>query len=99
MRPHGFGGRPFAFAGSRLANDFAPSCDSNRPEPDTASGPSPPERNVQPLRRKSHSDTNRWPASDGSMLTSAQPVDAFGPLSASVHVLPPSRVTYRPRAV
>src|SRR4051812_46166024 len=52
-RPHGLGGRPFAVLPSSSAHVVPPSVDLNRPLPLAASGPSPPDRNVQPLRRKS----------------------------------------------
>src|SRR5215470_6439975 len=51
-RPHGPGGRPLLVAID--AQVLPPSVDRNIPLPLAASGPSPPERNVQPLRRKSH---------------------------------------------
>ena len=52
-RPHGFAGRPVA---AEISLQFAPpSVDLNKPLPLGAFGPSPPERKVHPLRRKSHS--------------------------------------------
>src|SRR3954466_12018860 len=63
-----------------------------------ASGPSPPERNVQPLRRKSHMPASIASGFFGSIVTDEQPVDALLPLSTSDHDLPPSLVRYRPRS-
>src|SRR5262249_750369 len=76
-----------------------PSVERWRPELLGAVGPSPPERNVQPRRRKSHIPAIRTSGFDGSIATLEQPVEAFGPRSTSVHVLPPSAVLYSPRSV
>src|SRR2546421_4615509 len=54
MRPNGFAGSPFAFASVSSVQFTPPSVLLNKPLPLDAPGPSPPERNVQPLRRKSH---------------------------------------------
>src|SRR6185503_2445500 len=53
-RPHGLVGNPLAVLSSRDAHVAPPSVLLNRPLPLGAFGPSPPERNVHPLRRKSH---------------------------------------------
>src|SRR5258705_8576232 len=53
-RPHGLGGSPFAVLSSSCVQVAPPSVVLNRPLPLGAVGPSPPERNVHPLRRKSH---------------------------------------------
>src|SRR5712691_4159624 len=53
-RPHGLVGRPLALWASSSVHDAPPSVVLNRPLPLGALGPSPPERNVHPLRRKSH---------------------------------------------
>src|SRR6266567_96581 len=52
-RPHGFTGSPVA-AVLRSIHVAPPSVVLNSAEALGAVGPSPPERNVQPLRRKSH---------------------------------------------
>ena len=54
MRPHGFEGKPCALFSSSCVHDAPPSVLLKKPLPLTASGPSPPDRKVQPLRRKSH---------------------------------------------
>src|ERR1043165_8350909 len=59
---------------------------------------SPPERNVQPLRRKSHIPASSTSGFLGSIVTPEQPVDRLPPLSTSSQVLPPSVVLYRPRS-
>src|SRR6266850_8420445 len=53
-RPHGLGGRPEAAALVSSVHVAPPSVLLNRPEPLGAVALSPPERNVQPRRRKSH---------------------------------------------
>ena len=68
------------------------------PLPLGAFGPSPPDRNVQPWRRKSHMPAIRTSGFFGSMVTLEQPVDGLVPLSTSDQVLPPSVVLYRPRS-
>src|SRR5687767_8299136 len=91
-RPHGFSGSPlFVFAVSST-QVLPPSAERNMPLPLNASGPSPPERNVHPLRRKSHMPANIRSGIFGSRLTPEQPVDAFAPFKISVQVLPPSTV-------
>src|SRR5258705_71054 len=51
-RPHGAAGRPrFAVIGAQV---LPPSVERYIPLALAAVGPSPPERNVKPLRRKSH---------------------------------------------
>src|SRR6478672_7215294 len=91
-RPHGFAGRPFADAAVRSCHVSPPSSLLNRPLPLAAAGPSPPERNVQPLRRKSHIPANSVRGCVGSIDTDAQPVEAFGPFNTSFHVFPASFV-------
>src|SRR3954452_10769346 len=91
------GGRPLAVASD--AQVLPPSVERNIPLPLGEVGPSPPERNVQPLRRKSHIPASRTSGFFGSMVTLEQPVDGFDPLSASAQVFPPSLVLYRPRSV
>src|ERR1700693_3706835 len=91
-RPQGFGGRLAFVLSVSSVQVFPPSRDSKRPLPLGESGPSPPERNVQPLRRKSHMPAKRWSGFFGSIATEAHPVERFAPLSASDQVLPPSAV-------
>src|ERR1041384_4575840 len=97
VRPQGFGGNVFAGGApepaARVANsvnDLPPSFDMNMPLPDVAVGPSPPERNVQPLRRKSHRPAYTTSGDFGSSATVLQPVEAFVPARIFVNVAPPS---------
>src|SRR5712671_1331191 len=53
-RPHGFGGRPEPDAAVRSVHVAPPSVLLNRFDALGAVALSPPERNVQPRRRKSH---------------------------------------------
>src|SRR2546428_13386534 len=92
IRPHGFEGSPVALFSSSSVHDAPPSVLLNRPLPLGASGPSPPERNVHPLRRKSHIPANSVFGFCGSIAIMEHPVDALGPFRTSVHVLPPSVV-------
>src|ERR1700693_5668791 len=91
-RPQGFAGRLALVLSVSSVQVFAPSCDSKRPLPLGASGPSPPARDVQPLRRESHMPAKRWSGFFGSTAREAHPVERFAPLSASDQVLPPSAV-------
>src|SRR6185295_10931652 len=75
------------------------SVERNMPLALAAFGPSPPERNVQPWRRKSHIPAISTSGFFGSMVTLEHPVDGFDPLSASAQVFPPSLVLYSPRSV
>src|SRR5215813_4877126 len=95
-RPHGIAGRPLAVASDTQV--LPPSVERNIPLPLGALGPSPPDRNVQPLRRKSHSPAISTSGFLGSIATLEQPVEGLGPLSTWVQVLPPSVVLYRPRS-
>src|SRR5205809_4845588 len=89
-RPHGLLGNP---ADEEISLQFAPpSVDLYRPLPLGALGPSPPERNVQPLRRKSHSPAKIVFGFLGSSVNIEHPVERFDPLSTWTHVLPPSVV-------
>src|SRR5690242_14263258 len=89
-RPHGFGGRPVLAL--RSVQVAPPSVVLNNAEADGAVGPSPPERNVQPLRRKSHIPAYSVPGWAESIDSSEQPVERFAPLRIWVQVLPPSVV-------
>ena len=53
-RPHGFGGSPAALVDVSSVHVAPPSVLLKRPEALGAVALSPPERNVQPRRRKSH---------------------------------------------
>src|SRR6516165_4699521 len=98
MRPYGFFGKPLFAASVTSVQDLPASAERNRPLPDGLSGPSPPERNVHPLRRKSHRLANNTSGFVGSMASPAQPVERFGPLRISFQLFPPSVVLYRPRS-
>src|SRR5712691_1783096 len=91
-RPHGLAGKPAALWASSSVHDAPPSVLLKRPLPLGASGPSPPERNVHPLRRKSHIPANSVFRLCGSIDIIEHPVDALGPFRTLVHVLPPSVV-------
>src|SRR5437868_7231797 len=96
VRPHGFDGSPlFEEISCHVA---PPSVVLNRPLALGAAGPSPPERKVHPLRRKSHRPAKSTFGFDGSMVMIEQPVEALGFFSTFVHVLPPSLVLYTPRS-
>src|SRR5438876_2267244 len=93
IRPYGLAGNPFLPASNSL-QFLPPSMERKMPLPLGASGPSPPERKVQPLRRKSHMPEYSTSEFCGSIVTEEQPVDRFLPLSIKLHVLPPSAVLY-----
>src|SRR5947207_238064 len=98
-RPHGLAGNPLPLFSSSAVHDVPPSVLLNNPLPLGASGPSPPERNVHPLRRKSHIPAYNVRGDDGSIVINEQPVDAFDPARTFVQLLPPSVVRYTPRSV
>src|SRR5262249_38139060 len=91
MRPQGFAGRPLAPAATSF-QVLPPSADRKSALPLGALGPSPPERNVHPLRRKSQRPASSASGFFGSMATVEQPVERLEPLSTSAQVLPPSVV-------
>src|SRR3989475_11064170 len=97
-RPQGFDGSPLALFSSSSVHDAPPSVLLNRPLPLGASGPSPPERNVHPLRRKSHITANSVFGFCGSIDILEHHVDALGPFRTLVHFLPPSVVLRTPRS-
>src|SRR5262245_4109400 len=97
-RPHGLAGKPERAEAVRSVQVFPPSAVRKKPLPLGLSGPSPPERNVHPLRRKSQSPANSTSGFVGSMASPAQPVERFGPLRISFQLFPPSMVLYRPRS-
>src|SRR5689334_7890360 len=92
IRPKGFFGKPLLPVSVISVQERPPSLDRNKPLPDGALGDSPPERNVQPLRRKSHSAAKTTFGSLGSRLIDEQPVERFLPFNTSVQFLPPSLV-------
>src|SRR2546422_6013727 len=85
-RPQGFGGRPALDSAVSSVQVVPPSAERYKPLPLRASGPLPPERKVQPLRRKSHSPARTISAFEGSSETAEQPVEEFGPLRISFQV-------------
>src|SRR4029077_13969806 len=97
-RPYGFCGKPLLLSGVISLQVAPPSVERKRPLADGAFGPSPPERNVQPLRRKSHIAASTTFGLPGSIATVEQPVDRFPPFRIWFQVLPPSVVLYRPRS-
>src|SRR5271165_6386936 len=95
-RPQGFAGRPFAVFSSSSFHVAPPSAVRKKALPLAAVAFSPPERNVQPLRRKSHIPANKTLGSFGSMEIVEQPVDKLAPFKMRFHVFPPSVVLYSP---
>src|SRR5207248_2885975 len=91
-RPYGFFGNPLFASGVTSVHVLPPSAERNNPLADGLSGPSPPERYSQPLRRKSHIQANMLSRLLGSIATSEQPVERFDPFKARLQVLPPSVV-------
>src|SRR4051794_15428601 len=89
-RPHGFDGSPLELEMS--LHVVPPSVDLKRLLPLGAFGPSPPERNVQPLRRKSHMPAYIVFGFARSIVIIEQPVEALPPFRTCDHVLPPSLV-------
>src|SRR4029077_10797899 len=98
MRPYGLGGSPWWAVGRNSLQVRPPSALRESPPPDAAFGPSPPERNVQPLRRKSQSAASNTSGLPGCRATLAHPVERLAPFRISCQLLPPSTVLYRPRA-
>src|ERR1700676_4517171 len=91
-RPQGFAGRPCALFSSRSFQVAPPSAETNNPLPLSAVEFSPPERNVHPLRRKSHIPAYRFLGFDGSREIIEQPVERLGPFKILFQVVPPSVV-------
>src|SRR5258708_4078573 len=98
IRPYVFFGRPAAVLSSRDCQVVPPSVDLKGPLPLGAVGLSPPERKVQPLRRKSHMPANKMFGSLGFIEIIEQPVERFTPLRILFQFLPPSVVLYSPRS-
>src|SRR6476646_2577955 len=97
-RPYGFFGKPLLASGVTSVHVLPPSAERKSPLPDGLSGPSPPERNVQPFRRKSQVQAKRTFGSFGSMARPETPVERFEPFRIWVQFAPPSVVLYRPRS-
>src|SRR4051812_11402030 len=89
-RPHGFEGRPVEVEMS--FHVAPPSVDLNNALALGAVGPLPPERNVQPWRRKSHIPAYSVFGFCRSSDSIEQPVDGFSAGSTFFHDLPPSVV-------
>src|SRR5690242_19634767 len=87
IRPHGPTGRPLADLSVSWVHVLPPSVDLWRPLPLAASGPSPPDRNVQLLRQKSHSPASIVSGFLGSSVTLAHPVDWLVPVRINDQVL------------
>src|SRR5213593_1783790 len=91
-RPYGFFGKPLLASGVTSVQVSPPSFERNNPLAEGLSGPSPPDRYSQPLRRKSHMQANIVLGFAGSIATSVQPVERFVPLRTCFQVLPLSLV-------
>src|SRR5205809_7860989 len=89
-RPHGLDGSPLAPLSS--VQDAPPSLLLNKPLPLVALGPSPPERNGHPLRRKSHIPAKIVFGFARSRDSIEHPVETYEPLSTFTHHRPPSVV-------
>src|SRR6266481_5531703 len=92
MRPHGFAGSPLALFSSNSFQVAPPSVVWKNPLPLAAVAFSPPERKVQPFRRKSHMPAKSAFGSCGFMEIIEQPVERFAPLRILLQLLPPSAV-------
>src|SRR5438094_10032820 len=86
-RPHGLDGSPLAPLSS--VQDAPPSLLLNKPLPLVELGPSPPERNVHPLRRKSHIPAKIVFGFVGSSDSIAHPADRLNPSSTFHTLMPP----------
>src|SRR5260370_41526148 len=75
-RPHGLVGNPFALCSSSSVQEPPPSVLLKSPLPLGALGPSPPERNVHPFRRKSHTPASRGLRLGGALDAVAHPAAA-----------------------
>src|SRR5437773_10191076 len=91
-RPHDPAGNPLFVSLTSGVQVLPPSGERKSALPLGAAGPSPPDRYVQPLRRKSHRPAKRTSGSFGSIARPEHPVDKFDPLSTSDQLLPPSLV-------
>src|SRR5438094_338435 len=89
MRPQGFAGRPLALFSSSSCHVAPPSVVLKNPLPLGDVALSPPERNVQPFRRKSHMPAKSTLESCELIEIMEQPVEGFGPFRILLQVLPP----------
>src|SRR5215813_13289370 len=92
IRSQGFVGRFFVDFSSSSCYVAPASVVLKRPLPLGAVGLSPPERNVQPLRRKSHMLAKSDFEFSELMDIIPQPVERFVPFRILFQVLPPSLV-------
>src|SRR5579859_6452051 len=96
MRPQGLAGSPLALFSSSSFQVAPPSVVLNNPLPLESVAFFPPERKVQPLRRKSHRPAKSVLESLGSIEIIEQPVEGLverlEPLRILVQLLPPSMV-------
>src|SRR4029434_9169231 len=97
-RPYGFFGKPLLASGVISVQVLPPSVERNRRLAGGALGRSRPERDSQPLRRKSHMHASITSGLAGSIAIDVQPVERFAPFKICFHVLPPSSVLYSPRS-
>src|SRR5271165_1903498 len=98
MRPQGLAGRPDADFSSKSFHVAPPSLVTKNPLPLGDVGLSPPERKVQPLRRKSHIPAYKTLGSCELMEIMEQPVERLAPFKILFQVFPPSVVLYKPRS-
>src|SRR5260370_39335821 len=89
IRPQGFAGSPFALFSSSSCHVAPPSVVLKKPLPLGAVGPSPPERNVQPLPRDSHMPAKSPLQSCELTALMAQPVERFAPSTTLLQFFPP----------
>src|SRR2546429_8475169 len=78
MRPQGFAGSPLPLCSSSSCQVRPPSVVLKKPLPLGDVGLSPPDRKVQPFRRKSHMPAKRTFGSPEFIEIIEQPVDGFG---------------------
>src|SRR5438105_14260414 len=86
-RPYGFFAKPLFASGVTSVQVSPPSFERNNPLAEGLSGPSPPERYSQPLRRKSHMQANMVFAFVGSIATYVMPECGIDPFRHSLPVL------------
>ena len=92
MRPHGFAGSPLALFSSSSFHVAPPSAVWKNPLPLAAVAFSPPDRKVQPFRRKSHMAAKSVFGSCEFMEIIEHPVERFAPFRILFQLLPPSVV-------
>src|SRR5260370_17519300 len=98
IRPQGCAGSPLALLSSNSFQVAPPSVVWKRPLPLGAVAFSPPERKVQPFRRKSHMPAKRTFGSCEFMEIIEQPVDRFTPFRILLQFFPPSVALSTPRS-